>query len=110
MGLVLEIKGNHFKLLYSSDKRCWVPREMLVQMKPQPDSSFLTRLHFLLRRVDADECELVSTEDVHRLSARIDKIDPATIDDIRAYLADKLVSLVVIPEGMAFMQVEIRFR
>jgi len=37
-------------------------------------------------------------------------MDHETVDDLRRFLGDAFISLVVIPEGMAFMQVEIRFR
>ena len=110
-GLVLEIKRANFKVLYADGKRCWLPREAIVRIKPDtPPSKHLEKLHYLLRRVDAHECELVSVDGVHRLSARIDKIDPATVDDVRTFLAADYISLVIVPEGMAFMQAEIQFR
>jgi hypothetical protein len=110
-GLILEIKRANFKTLYAGGKRCWLPREWIVRVNPETaPSSLLEKLHFLLRRVDAHECELVSTNDVHTLSARIDRIDPDTVDDLRRFLGNDYISLVVIPEGMAFMQVEINFR
>jgi hypothetical protein len=109
-GLVIEIKRNNFKILYASDKRAWVPREALVGMKADSlASDFLARLHFLLRRVDAHECELISADGINRVSARIDKIDAATVDDLRAFLGEHYLSLTVVPEGMAFMQLEITF-
>ena len=37
-------------------------------------------------------------------------MDHETVDDIRRFLGDGFISLVVIPEGMAFMQTEIMFR
>jgi hypothetical protein len=51
----------------------------------------------------------MSEQDVYRLTLRIDRIDHETVDDIRRFLGANFVSLVVVPEGMAFMQVEIRF-
>ncbi len=30
LGLVIEIKRANYKVLYASDKRAWIPREMLV--------------------------------------------------------------------------------
>lgn len=111
LGVVIEIKRANYKILYASDKRAWVPREALVLMPPSPDCPpFLRVLNYLLRRVNAHECEIVSTENVHHVSARIDEIDHVTVDDVRAYLTDRFISLTVVPEGMAFMQVEIKFR
>jgi hypothetical protein len=111
LGLVIEIKRNNFKILYPNDKRCWLPREALAQVRPErlEYATFLERLHYLIKKVHALECELVAEEDVHRLSLRIDTIGHETIDDLRTFLADKFVSLVVVPEGMAFMQLELRF-
>jgi len=110
-GVVIEIKRASHKVLYASDRRAWVPREALVRMAPPADSpDFLLTLNHLLRRVDAHECEVLTTADVHHLSAQIDRIDHLTFDELRAYLGSRFVSITVVPVGMAFMQVEIVFR
>jgi hypothetical protein len=109
-GLVIEVKRANYKVLYASDKRAWVPREALVRLEPSSDSPGLLKiLNFLLRRVDAHECEVISDAVRHKISARIDVIDQTTVDDIRNYLGKGFVSLTVVPEGMAFMQAEIVF-
>lgn len=109
-GIVIEIKRANYKVLYASDKRAWVPRDALLRVPDSPDyAPLLRRLHFLLRRVNAHECEIVSAE-THHVSARIDVMDHVTVDEIRAFLGNSFVSLTVVPEGMAFMQVEIVFR
>ena len=112
VGVVLEIKRASHKILYASDRRAWVPKEALVRVAPSADSPELFRiLNFMLRRVDAHECELASDETgVYQVSAQIDRIDHSTIDEIRAFLAGRFISLTVVPEGMAFMKVEILFR
>jgi hypothetical protein len=110
-GVVIEVKRANYKVLYASDKRAWVPKEALVRMEPSADSPpFLTTLNYLLRRVDAHECEVVAAPEYNQLSARIDVIDQTTVDDVRNYLGERFKSLTVVPEGMAFMQVEILFR
>ena len=110
-GLVIEIKRSNSKVLYPQDKRCWLPRETIARVRPESAyEPFLQKLNFLLKRVHAHECEIVTSEDVHRLSVQIDGIDAAAVDDIRTFLADSYLSLSIVPEGMAFMQVEIRFR
>jgi hypothetical protein len=112
LGLVIEIKRNNFKVLYPNDKRCWLPRETFARVRPEhlDYATFLERLHYLIKRVHALECELVSEGSAHRLSLRIDKIDGETIDDLRRFLASGFVSLAVVPEGMAFMQLELHFQ
>jgi hypothetical protein len=112
LGLVIEIKRSNYKVLYPNDKRCWLPREAIARVRPEQldYSAFLARLHYLIKKVHALECELVSEDSVHRLSLRIDSLPHEIIDDLRAFLADEFVSLTVVPEGMAFMQLEIRFR
>src|SRR5207245_7367065 len=112
LGLVIEIKRSNYKVLYSNDKRCWLPREAIARVRPEQldYSAFLARLHYLIKRVNALECELVAEDAAHRLSLRIDSITHETMDELRAFLADKFVSLTVVPEGMAFMQLEMRFR
>jgi len=112
VGLVIEIKRNNFKILYPNDKRCWLPREALARVRPEnlAYQTFLEKLHYLIKKVHAQECELVSENGKHRLSLRIDKIALETIDDLRRFLGDGFVSLVVVPEGMAFMQLELQFQ
>jgi hypothetical protein len=111
LGLVIEIKRSNFKILYSNDKRCWLPREAIARVRPEhlDYTKFLERLHYLIKRVHAHECELVSESGRHRLSLRIDKIDHDTVDDLRRFLGEDFVSLAVVPEGMAFMQLELHF-
>lgn len=111
LGLVIEIKRSNFKVLYSNDKRCWLPRDAIARMRPDLDyTTFLEKLYYIIKKVRALECELVSEEGLHRLSLRIDRIDHDTLDDLRKFLGEGFISLVVIPEGMAFMQLELRFR
>ncbi len=111
VGVVIEIKRASHKVLYASEQRAWVPREALVRMAPPADApEFLRTLNYLLRRVDAHECEIVSAEGINQLSARIDRIDHTTVDELRAFLAERFISITIVPEGMAFMQVEIVFK
>src|SRR5678809_1370324 len=72
-------------------------------------TTFLERLHYLIKKVHALECELVSVDGIHRLALRIDKIDHETVDDLRRFLGPAFISLAVVPEGMAFMQLELHF-
>jgi hypothetical protein len=112
VGLVIEIKRSNFKILYSSDKRCWLSREALTRVRPDQlaYTNFLEKLHHLIKRLHALECELVSEEGTHRISLRIDRIDHELIEELKTFLGKGFVSLVVVPEGMAFMQVEIQFK
>ena len=110
LGLVIEIKRSNFKILYSNDKRCWLPRETIAKMRPEMDyGTFLEKLYYIIKKVHALEVELVSENGTHFLSLRIDKMDHETVDDLRRFLGKSFISLVVVPEGMAFMQTEIRF-
>jgi hypothetical protein len=111
LGLVIEIKRSNFKVLYPNDKRCWLPREAIARVRPEQMgyTTFLEKLHYVIKRVHALECELVSETGTHRLALRIDKIDDKTVDDLRDFLGSDFVSLVVVPEGMAFMQLELTF-
>jgi hypothetical protein len=111
LGLVIEIKRSNFKILYPNDKRCWLPREALARIRPDEIGyrTFLEKLHYLIKRVHALDCEIVSEAGVHRLSLRIDKIDAQAVDDLRHFLGEDFISMVVVPEGMAFMQLELQF-
>src|ERR1051326_6177888 len=109
VGLVIEIKRSNFKILYSDDKRGWLPREAIARIRPEElaYTSFLDKLQYLIKRVHALECELVSQAGVQRLSLRIDKIYREAVDDLRRFLGTEFISLNVVPEGMAFMQLEL---
>ena len=112
LGLVIEVKRSNFKILYANDKRCWLPREAIAKVRPErlDYTTFLEKLHYLIKKVHAQECELVADSDGHRLTLRIDNIGHEIVDDLRNFLAGAFISLTVVPEGMAFMQLEIRFR
>jgi hypothetical protein len=111
LGLVIEIKRNNFKVLYTNDKRCWLPREAIARVRPEAldYTGFLEKLHYVMKRVRALDCELVSEAGVHRLALRIDRIDDKTVDDLRKFLGGAFISMAVVPEGMAFMQLELEF-
>lgn len=110
MGLVIEIKRSNFKVLYPTDKRCWLPREAIARLRPQPDfTTLLGKFHYILKKVRALECEIVSENGTHRLALRVDRMDDHTVDDLRSFLGAGYISLAVVPEGMAFMQTEISF-
>jgi hypothetical protein len=110
LGLVIEVKRSNFKVLYTNDKRCWLPRETINRSRPELTyTNFLEKLFYLIKKVHALECELVSDQGTHRLSLRIDKIDHDTVDDLRRFLGPGFISLTVVPEGMAFMQLELVF-
>src|SRR5207248_5495710 len=92
LGLVIEIKRSNFKVLYPNDKRCWLPREALARTRPELDyATFLEKLHYVIKKVHAHECELISDNGTHRLSLRIDKIDHAAVDDLRQFLANGFI-------------------
>jgi hypothetical protein len=111
LGVVIEIKRSNYKILYQSDKRAWLPREAIIRVAPPADSPPLLRtLNFILRRVNAHECEIVLGVNTPLISARIDIIDHGTVDELRAFLEERFISLTVVPEGMAFMQLEISFK
>ena len=71
LGLVIEIKRNNFKILYPNDKRCWLPREAIARVRPEQldYAAFLEKLHYLIKKVHALECELVSEDGSHRSDA-----------------------------------------
>jgi len=110
-GLVIEIKRSNSKVLYPGDKRVWLPREMITRVRPEPGyAPLLEKLNYLLKRVHAHECEFSAGGDIHRLSVQIDEIDAAAVDDVRTFLGKDFMSLRIVPEGMAFMQIQIEFR
>lgn len=109
--LVLEVKGNHFRLLFGTDTFCWLPGPTLIRI--DGEVNFRTvggKLHGLLRKLAPLDCELVRDGSLYRATLRIDRLDAPLVDEIREFLGADFVSLEVIPEGMAFMQAELKFR
>ena len=110
LALVLETKRSIYKVVFSSDRRAWLPREHLARLTPETDPGLvLQRLHHILLRVQADECEMNIDNSVVHAAIRIDRMDAATMDDLRLFLKDALISLSIVPEGMAFMKIELTF-
>ena len=110
-GLVLENKRSNHRILYGTDTFCWLPEEAIVKIEGKVDTAtFGGRLHWIIKRLKALDCELTSETDVNRATFRIDQIDQDSVDDIRDLLKSDFVSLNVVPEGMAFMLAEVTFR
>src|SRR5438128_746256 len=82
LGLVIEIKRSNFKILYPNDKRCWLPRDAIACVRPEQldYSGFLERLHYLIKKVNALECDLAAEDSKYRLTPRIDKTNHELID------------------------------
>lgn len=110
-GLVLEIKRSNYRLLYGSEKFCWLPKETIVRVDGEVNLETLAgRLHYLMKALDPLDCELVSESNRHRATLRIDHLDADVVDMLRDFLGSDFVSLSVVPEGMAFMLAEIQFK
>ena len=110
-GLVLEVKRSNYRLLYGARQFCWLPGATLARVEGEVHLDTLGgRLHRLLKFLDPLDCELVSEGAEHRATMRIDRIDAPLVDEVRGFLGPDFVSLEVVPEGMAFMLAEVRFR
>ena len=108
---MLEVKRSNYRILYGGDKFCWLPEETIVKIDGKVDTTtFAGRLHWIIKRLEALDCELLSEAGLHRATFRIDHIDQDVVDDIRKLLKTDFVELNIVPEGMAFMLAEITFR
>lgn len=109
--LVLEVKRSNYRLLYGADVSCWLPGETLVRVEGEVHGETLGgKLHGILKRLHPLDCELVSDGTEHRATLRIDQLDALLVDELRDFLGSDFVSLELVPEGMAFMLAEVRFR
>lgn len=110
-GLVLENKRSNYRVLYGTNQFCWLPEEVLTRIEGEVNLRTVAgRLHWILKRFDALDCELVTLEGVHRATFRVDRMDDRTVDELREMLGTDFVSLTLVPEGMAFMLAEVKFR
>ncbi len=110
-GLVLEVKRSNFRILYGRSTFCWLPEDVIVKIDGIVDTTtFAGRLHWIIKRLKALDCELLSEADLHKATFRIDQFDQDVLDDIRALLKADFLELSLVPEGMAFMLAEVTFR
>lgn len=110
-GLVLEVKRNNRRILYGTDRICWLPENVLGRIEGEVNVRTLAgRLHWIIRRFGALDCELVTLDGVHRATLRVDRFDDRTVDELRVLIGDDFIALNLVPEGMAFMLAEVRFR
>ena len=110
-GLILEVKRRNYRILYGSDRFCWLPEDSIVRLDGAVDTgTFAGRLHWIIKRFKALDCELISDGSLHRATFRIDTLDQDKVDELRQLLGTDFVSLNVVPEGMAFMLAEVTFR
>jgi hypothetical protein len=111
-GLVMEVKRSNYRLLYGTDKFCWLPGDTLARVDGEVHFGTLAgRLHWIIKEFGALDCELVTIDLVHRATLRVDRIDDQMIDLLREMIGpDDFISLTLVPEGMAFMLAEVRFR
>ena len=108
---MLEIKRSNYRVLYGTDKSCWLPEQTVIRVEGEIHPETLgARLHGILKRFRPLDCELVSEGDQHTATLRIDQLDAPLVDEVRNFLGDAYISLDVVPEGMAFMLAEVRFR
>ncbi len=109
-GLVLEVKRNNRRILYGTDRICWLPENVLGRIEGEVNTRTLAgRLHWIIRRFGALDCELVTLDGVHRATLRVDRFDDRTVDELRVLIGDDFIALNLVPEGMAFMLAEVRF-
>jgi hypothetical protein len=110
-GLVLEVKRSNYRLLYGTDRFFWLPEDALTRIDGEVNTRTLAgRLHWIIKRFGALDCELVTVDDLHRATFRVDHMEDQTVDELRALLGADFVTLSLVPEGMAFMLAEVRFR
>ena len=110
-GLVLEVKRSNYRILYGTDRICWLPENVLGRIEGEVNTRTLAgRLHWIIRRFGALDCELVTLDGVHRATLRVDRFDDRTVDELRVLIGDDFIALNLAPEGMAFMLAEVRFR
>ena len=110
-GLVLEVKRRNYRLLYGFNKFCWLPEETLTRIDGKVNTSTLAgRLHWTIKHFNALDCELLTMDGVHRATLRVDHMDDTTVDELRKLIGEDFLTLSLVPEGMAFMLVDVRFR
>lgn len=110
-GLVLEVKRSNYRLLYGTEKFCWLPEEALTRIDGDVNTRTLAgRLHWIIKRFGALDCDLVGKDGIQRATLRVDRIDDQAVDDLRGLLGEDFAGLTLVPEGMAFMLAEVRFR
>ena len=110
-GLVLEVKRNHYRLLYGGNRCFWLPGHTLARLDGDVNTRTLAgRLHWIIKRFGAHDCELRVDDGLCQATMRVTAIDDRSVDALRALLGADFLGLSLAPEGMAFMLAEVRFR
>ena len=91
---MLEVKRSNYRLLFGTDKSCWLPEPTIVRVEGEINTRTLGgKLHGILKRLQPLDCELVSEGNEHRATMRVDQLDAPLVDDLRKFLGDDFVSL-----------------
>jgi hypothetical protein len=114
VGLVVETRRKDIRLLFDADNQSiWVSRSGVnrITLPPTDSPGLLDRLSWLIRFLDAGECELELDQDGnYRYTVVCGELTLDRIHSVCGYMGCLLCSIRILPRGMSRLGLEVTFR
>ncbi|MBI4472720.1 MAG: hypothetical protein HY646_08635 [Acidobacteria bacterium] len=114
IGMVAELRRRDIRILFDVDKQSiWLAKAAVnrIILPPAENPQLLDRLTWLIRCVDATECELErSVEGYCQYTVVCSALALPQLEAVRDYMRPLLISIHVLPRGMSRVGLEVVFR
>ena len=114
IGMVAELRRRDVRILFDVDNQfIWLSKNGVnrITLPPTDSPTLLERLTWLIRHVDAEECELeLDVAGNYRYTVVCAALSLERLHSIRDYMNYLFVELNVLPRGMSRLGLEVVFR
>jgi len=114
IGMVAQLRRKDVRVLFDADNQAiWVSKMALNRITPLPTDSptLLDRLTWLIRLVDAEECELDLEESGnYQFTVVCGRLTLEMLLAVREYFAPVFFGLRVLPRGLERLALEVVFK
>jgi len=114
IGMIAELRRNDARVLFDVDNQSiWISKTGVnrITLPPAESPGLLDRLSWLIRFVDAEECELeLDVAGNYRYTVVCAALSLERLHSIREYMNYLFVELNVLPRGMSRLGLEVVFR
>lgn len=114
IGMVAELRRKDIRILFDVDNQSiWLAKTAVnrITLPPPENPQLLDRLIWLIRCVDATECELEkSVEGYYRYTVVCGSLTLPQLEAVRDYMRPLLIGIQALPRGMSRLGLEVVFR
>ena len=114
IGMIAELRRNDARILFDADNQSiWISKTGVnrITLPPAESPGLLDRLSWLIRFVDAEECELeLDNSGNYRFTVLCGEVRLEKLLSIRDFMNRTFVSLSIQPRGMSRLGLELVFR